>query len=800
LDRLDKDALREITEWIHGSVFERCKKSPRPHQQEAIDKILQEFSRANRTTAVMACGTGKTLVGLWVMEALKPAKAIILMPSLALIRQTLHEWLRETAIQNFSFLCVCSDQTVSEGIDHLVIHQADLDFEVTTDTKRIREYLDLPLNGTKVVFTTYHSAPVVGEALKKGEGFDYGVFDEAHKTTGKKDRRTGFAVSDENILIKKRLFLTATPRRFNPYKKDENGEPEQIFSMDDKTLYGNTCFALSFGKAVDDEIICPYEVLISVITTEMVTNAMLKHGEVNIKGDSVTALQVAHQIAVRDAVNKYQLKKIFTFHQSVKAASDFTGDGAKGLKAHLPECATFHVNGEMASSLREKIMKEFSGSRLGLISNARCLTEGVDVPAVDMVAFLSPKKSQIDVIQAAGRAMRKASGKRKGYILVPLFVEQQKGESIESAVLRADYMEVWDILQNLQEQDDVLAEVISVFGQQERVQNKVNTNARVDRRIKILAPEIALKNIEASIIAKSLEKLTSTWDAFYGELQFYFSENLHCNAEYFLGRTKEDLKVLKWLSVQRRLYKQGKLSEQKTKKLNSLGIIWEIEKHQKDFEWNEWEQQFFNLTQYKKRHGHLYPEGGELGAWVDKMIVLMESNALEKSKKDLLSCIGFRPGESCETRSSNKRALLREAEIRWLSSYQKIKEWKKLGQKERILDSDLSPHLQKWVAQQRLYKKKGILPQDKIKLLDELLFPWERQKQVDAPKGATPWEGGLQEMKIWWETYGNYLFSQMTREMRAWAKAQCQMKRMGGLTAEQVKSLDDINFPWDRFK
>lgn len=791
LDHLDKDAFKEIAEWLKGAVFEKTRKTPKPHQQEAVEKILAEFSNADRATAVMACGTGKTLVGLWVMEALIPAKAIILMPSLALIRQTLHEWLRETSIERFSFLCVCSDQSVSEGIDSLVINQSDLDFEVTTDSKRVRAYLDTPFDGTKVIFTTYHSTPVVGESLKPGERFDYGVFDEAHKTTGKKDRRTSFALTDENLGIKKRLFLTATPRRYNHLKRDIEGEAKQLFSMDDKRTYGNHCYTLSFGRAVDLGIICPYEVLISVITTDRVTNEMLKHGEVAIHGDNVTALQVAHQIAVRDAVSRYDVKKIFSFHSSVKAASVFTESGPQGIRSHLKECATFHVNGAMPSNHREKIMRAFCDSSLALMSNARCLTEGVDVPAVDMVAFLAPRKSQIDIIQAAGRAMRKADGKRKGYILVPLLVEQKKGESVESAVHRADYMEVWEVLQNLKEHDNVLSDIIAEYGQVIKLPQQRTQVEMVSRRIHILAPDIPLQDIEQSIIARSLQQLTTVWDSFYGELQFYFQENMHCNAEYFLAGTREDMKVIKWLSKQRELYKRGKLQQDRIDKLNKLGIIWDYKKHKLDDDWCEWERSFLEITRYKRRFKSPYPQSGQIASWLAKMISLMRANNLEGHKEALLRCIGVNPDKDFDPQSNTGK------ETQWASDFHQLSHWLSQSSQRILTDPNMPPDLKRWVNEQK--RRKSKLTSSQIKLLNEISFPWEESTEKATSHIARTWDQLYLDLKTWWETNQNYFFSHMEQDLRAWAKQQCQKRRDGLLTEEQINLLNQINFPWNRY-
>ena len=160
------------------------------------------------------------------------------------------------------------------------------------------------------------------------------------------------------------------------------------------------------------------------------------------------------------------MSKIFTFHRTVKSAASFVVDRAEGIGTHLLNFRSYHVNGGMPTAHRERIMREFREATRALMSNARCLTEGIDVPAVDMVAFLSPRRSRVDIVQATGRAMRRSPGKTTGYILLPLYVELASGETIEDAVRRADFDEVWDVLQSLQEQDEALAELMRAVGEQ----------------------------------------------------------------------------------------------------------------------------------------------------------------------------------------------------------------------------------------------------------------------------------------------------------------------------------------------
>ena len=284
LDRLTKEDFKAIEAWITESVITFKKSTPFPHQQEALEILVPALKADDRVSAIMACGTGKTLTALWTTEQLGASKVLVLLPSLALLRQTLHEWLKETNL-DLAYLCVCSDPSVKDDADADAIStaQSDLDFEVSTDSTTVRRFLDAPFKGTKVIFSTYQSASVVGEAMKKGESFDLGIFDEAHKTAGREGRNYGYALDDSKIRIGRRLFVTATPRHYNPSKQTKEGEATIAFSMDDPKVYGPQCFTLTFSKAANLGIICGYKVIISVITSDQVNNELLSRGIVHVQ-------------------------------------------------------------------------------------------------------------------------------------------------------------------------------------------------------------------------------------------------------------------------------------------------------------------------------------------------------------------------------------------------------------------------------------------------------------------------------------------------------------------------------------
>ena len=235
------------------------------------------------------------------------------------------------------------------------------------------------------------------------------------------------SLKDENIRIRKRLFFTATPRHYDIRHRDKEGE-FRIVSMDNEAIYGPRAYTLTFGSAARQGIICNYKVVISVVDGQEVNEFALKHGITLVDGDLIRARWVANQIAVERAVEKTGAKRAITFHTRVSSAKVFSSDGARGIRQFLPEFLVFHVNGEQKSSERKRIIQSLHDAAKALVTNARCLTEGIDVPEIDMVAFIDPRRSRVDIAQATGRAMRKPPGSNKevGYVVIPLFLDRRE--------------------------------------------------------------------------------------------------------------------------------------------------------------------------------------------------------------------------------------------------------------------------------------------------------------------------------------------------------------------------------------
>ena len=704
LDKLEPADFKAIEGWFSSDIIIREKKSPFPHQSEAISDILEEFKASDRATAIMACGSGKTLVALWAAEKKDSQTILVLLPSLALVRQTLHDWAKENSWDDFNYLCVCSDATVIKGIDETVLHQHDLDFPVTTQREVVQQFFHNKNSSRKIIFSTYQSCKIVAEAMPKSFVFDLAIFDEAHKTASREGANYAFALQDNNLPIKKRLFLTATPRHYNVNKKDKEGESRLVYSMDDETTYGRVAHQLSFRRAVEKDLICAYKVIVSVVTSEEVNRELLKHGEVVVGGDVIKAQRMANIIAVQSAIEKYGIKKIFSFHNSVNAAKSFTSNKNEGIGAYLKEFVSLHVNGKMSTSVRENLLKEFKESENAIISNARCLTEGVNVPEVNMVAFVSPKKSSVDIVQAAGRAMRKPPGKKFGYILIPLFIQLAEDEKLEEALEKTKFQTVWDVLQSLQEHDESLVEII---GQMREAIGRTGgfDDSRLREKIEFIGPELQLPVLRNSIITKIVDRLGVSWDERFGELVKFKEENGHCNVP---NRYDKNPSLGSWVSKQRQDYKKKGLTQDRIDKLNAIGFDWN-----RDMQWDiQWDNKFAELVKFKEENDHCnvpgrYDKNPSLGSWVSAQRQDYKKKGLTQDRIDRLNAIGF---------DWNR-------DMQWDNKFAELVKFKE--ENDHCNVPLRFPKIGKWVRVQRQNFKKKKLTFERETKLNKIGFSWK---------------------------------------------------------------------------
>lgn len=487
----------------------RERKVPRDHQVRARSAVMAGFEEHDRGTMVMACGTGKTFTALTIAREFVEkeggtARILFAVPSLALLKQTLDDWAAE-ADGAFTAWAVCSDTKVSSSARNDTAEESavDLPIPATTDGQRLADSLNAnnATEGLQVVFATYQSIEVIHRAQEiagdEWRDFDLIICDEAHRTTGATltgEDESAFTKihSDEFIRRAKTLYMTATPRIFAENAKNRASEKDAILtSMDDQDTYGPVFFRLGFGQAVKENLLTDYKVIILTVSEEEVSQHYQAIAEMGGELNLDTAAKLTgcwNALAKRKnrgsdvdyGEDRAPMRRAVAFCKDIKASkavatqfpdlvngpfglSDLSNDDASdNLQV---ECR--HVDGTMNAAVRAREMDwltEGAGTDevpvCRILTNARCLSEGVDVPTLDAVLFLSPRKSQVDVIQAVGRVMRRAEGKDFGYIILPVAVPA--GMAPERALDdNKRFQVVWQVLKALRAHDERLDAAIN---------------------------------------------------------------------------------------------------------------------------------------------------------------------------------------------------------------------------------------------------------------------------------------------------------------------------------------------------
>ncbi|MFJ5694574.1 DEAD/DEAH box helicase [Arthrobacter sp. NPDC093125] len=486
-------------------------KEPRKYQREAIEDVKKGFAVSDRGRLIMACGTGKTYTSLKMVEEIVPigGSVLFLVPSIALLQQTLNEWTAQATVP-LRPLAVCSDTKVGRK-EHEDVSVHDLAFPATTDPVKLlnRAKISTGHEAITVVFSTYQSIDVIHQAQKEGlSEFDLIVCDEAHRTTGITEAThddSAFVRVHDNTYIEsgKRLYMSATPRIYVQESKAKAAQDDvNVYSMDDEAVYGPEFHHLGFGKAVEMGHLADYKVLVLAVNEEAVSKSFQglfeENGDLNLddaarivgcwnglskRGVSGERLEITDSSPMRRAVAFARNIK-----ESKKLAADFELVGRQLLvnrgesEAPALKLEADHVDGTFnvleRSAKLDWLKAEDTATADGddtcrILSNARCLSEGVDVPSLDAVLFLNPRNSQVDVVQSVGRVMRKAEGKEYGYIILPIAVPASQDP--ETALNdNKKYKVVWDVLQALRAHDDRFEAMIN------KLELNRNANDKID--------------------------------------------------------------------------------------------------------------------------------------------------------------------------------------------------------------------------------------------------------------------------------------------------------------------------------
>jgi len=496
IERLEASPIDWAAYFQRDEIRVAPPKELRPHQADALEAIRDGLAEADRGKLILACGTGKTFTGLKVAEDMVGAggTVLVLVPSLALMSQTIREWTidSQTPLRSFA---VCSDVQVgkrrrdSDDVAEVDLH--DLDYPATTNAAKLASRSSYPADDRMtVVFSTYQSIQVISDAQKHHNfpEFDLIICDEAHRTTGAtlagEDESNFVKVHNQEFIAgKKRVYMTATPRVFGDAVKSKANEVSaELASMDDAALYGETLFTRGFGWAVENKLLTDYKVLVLAVDEAMVSGSVqnrLADGTSELKLDDATKIIGCYKALIKSGLKSELLtdpepmQRGLAFCKDIASSKLIRSEFAAVVSEYLAsdegrealgdidplECELHHVDGTMGAKERSQHLewlKETHGDNIcRILTNARCLSEGVDVPALDAILFMHPRKSQIDVVQSVGRVMRRAPGKNMGYVILPIGVPA--GVTPEEALNDNErYRVVWQILNALRSHDERL--------------------------------------------------------------------------------------------------------------------------------------------------------------------------------------------------------------------------------------------------------------------------------------------------------------------------------------------------------
>lgn len=491
------------------------KKELRDHQKQALLAVERGLANADRGKLIMACGTGKTFTSLKIAEKLagKGKRVLFLVPSLSLLSQTLTEWTQESTTLLHSF-AVCSDSATGKKKnkrnedDEVQLLTHELRFPATTNPHRLAEEMQKRHDNDhmSVVFATYHSIDVINKAQQQYglDNFDLIICDEAHRTTGAtfgNDDESNFVKVHNNdfIVASKRLYMTATPRIYADIAK-ASAEKDNVTlcSMDDEKLYGKELFVINFSEAVQKGLLVDYKVIVLSIDEDHVNRRLqnlLKSEDNELKVDdaakiigcwkalskqgsqqdisddpnpmkrAVAFCQVIEPASKgKSTTHKVSSKTIAGMFQGVVEAYQAQEEDLENNRAMQLKCEAEHIDGSMNATEKEDkidwLKADIAENTCRILSNVRCLSEGVDVPALDAVLFLTPRNSQVDVVQSVGRVMRKAEGKKRGYVILPVVIPAGV-EPHEALNDNKTYKVVWQVLQALRSHDDTFDGMIN---------------------------------------------------------------------------------------------------------------------------------------------------------------------------------------------------------------------------------------------------------------------------------------------------------------------------------------------------
>jgi superfamily II DNA or RNA helicase len=740
-------------------------KKPFQHQRACILNSEFHYVDFDRGHIEMACGSGKTLNAYWINSRLFNKRTVIFVPSLYLLSQFYSDWINQSFAENkqIKYLLVGSDADVDEEIKY-----KSNGLFLYTDPKLIRKYIK-NINDKLVVICTYQSSDKLAEACKNIE-FDFGFFDETHKTVGQVNKKFTIMLTDKYLFIKKRLFMTATPKIYSG-----DLDNDEVISMDNKKIYGDKIFTYNTGQAITDKRLVDYQVLTVYAKNKDIEKDIKKNKLVKFK-DEFADEEANYLGIILVLLKKFHdgtCKHLITYHNKVKRAVKFKDFLVKiNELLYDEEIFVESLDGSTSMGRRTKIIKEFIGSPKGILCSARVLNEGVNIPIVDSICFVDPRFSTIDIVQCIGRALRLHLGKELAHIIVPTFINNFDDDFNKNV-----YGNVIRILKALKTTDDG---VIEYF--------KLRANGKVDKRA-ICAGEYYNTNIDISKeidldkwnggIETKVWQVVDRFEYMYDKVMKWASD--HGKLPSSMSKNKIEKELGSFCHHRRFDRRNGKLSGYKYQKLEKIPYWYWLPKNIK------------KLNSFKESYC-------ELKKWITINNRFPSRYSIDKIEKKLGGfCAKMREKKINGKLYSNEIIKLEKIpywywkkEDPFYNIYDQVKNWTNQYNKLPVNNNNnntIEKKFAQWCNKKKKDKRNGILDEDKIKKLEQLVdWYWDKEDVFDVTyNNVKKW------IKITKKIPSNKSKDELERKMGNWCQKQRCYKRKNKLDKEKIIKLEKIN-------
>jgi superfamily II DNA or RNA helicase len=755
-----------------GTVARRL----RGYQEEAVAAISAGLGGGGRGQLRAACGTGKTFIASVVAaELASGGVTVVLVPSIALAAQTIAGWYTDGPAERV--LAVCSDYTVGGG----GVRAADLPVPVTTDAEMIAKWL-VGAPARALVVGTYDSAHRLAEGLRRaGIVAELTVCDEAHRLAGPAGKVTAAVLEPGVLPDRRRLFMTATPKICTGTSAD--GTLPAI-SMDDEEVFGPVAYRYPFRRAISDGWLKEYRIVIATVTSAQVAELLDGNSELAGDGD-VPVRMAAAQAALGMAVAQFGLRRCVAFLPRVAHARQFAASLPATL-AMLPAgrrppgvLSAGYVHGKMTSLQRDLALDRLRtppGGGWSVVANARCLGEGVDIPAIDSVLFGAPKESVTDIVQAVGRALRRHGDADTATIIVPALLPDADDTDDEAGpdATGNRYENVLRVVRAMCAHDDDLTDALQA-ARARRAAGPADQPPELPSRITVLAPPGALQATLDALRIQVLSRATSSWWDGYGAARAYYDANgdlgvpvTYVAAGGFLLGT--------WLTVQRAERNRGAMSADRVRLLDQVGMIWDLLEA-------AWMAAYHDLCAFKDQHGHFEvpvayrtADGISLNEWQGTQRDAARAGKLSGQRRTLLDAIGF---------------PWNPAQVRWMRRYHQLTEAITRHGGPASLPPG-SPEAT-WLEGQHLAHHRGKLPDANIILLEQAGITIRR---------PDVWMASYQAIVAFKAEHGHLRIpvgytGEAGIDLCDWQRVQRVRRKAGRMTSEQERLLTDAGFCWD---